>query len=273
VVAFLLTLPSGLSAQTVEVPLEAVVIEYAGHRITRAEFERLSGIVSADPTLASPQTVTRGGLAEALVLAQEARRRGVDKDPGVIAYLEMRATQYLGFVLFQRLLDEVKKDEAAVRMYFETRPSIYETRNARQILVRFQGSKTPLKAGQRNITEQEAKAKIEKIRARIAGGADFAAIAKAESDDTKTAPRGGAMGTVQRGQTVAGFEETLMKTPLGMLSQPFKTEYGYHLIKVEKINPPEFGAVRKVLEYELAQKKLREIVASAKLHEAYFKRP
>ncbi len=73
----------------------------------------------------------------------------------------------------------------------------------------------------------------EELRQQIIGGADFADIAKRESADQGSAEQGGDLGTVQRGQTVPPFDSALFSLPIGQVSQPVRTTYGYHIIQVQ----------------------------------------
>lgn len=76
------------------------------------------------------------------------------------------------------------------------------------------------------------KATLTRLRERIQNGSDFSAIAKANSDDKGTAPKGGDLGWVNPGVTVPEFEEEMSKLSAGELSLPIKTRYGWHIIQV-----------------------------------------
>ncbi len=81
-----------------------------------------------------------------------------------------------------------------------------------------------------------ALAHIRALRAEIAGGkAKFADVAKRESADSGTGPRGGDLGWVQRsgGSFVAPFAAALRRLAPGVLSEPVLTEFGYHLVRVD----------------------------------------
>jgi peptidyl-prolyl cis-trans isomerase D len=71
------------------------------------------------------------------------------------------------------------------------------------------------------------------VRKEILGGADFATVAEQESSDKTTADKGGDLGTLTRGQTVPAFDQAIWKTPVGKLSEPILTQYGYHILQVE----------------------------------------
>ena len=72
------------------------------------------------------------------------------------------------------------------------------------------------------------------LRDSIVHGTDFADIAKTESADSGSRAQGGALGTFGRRQMTPAFEQAAFKLPIGEVSQPVLTPFGYHLIKVEK---------------------------------------
>ncbi len=82
-------------------------------------------------------------------------------------------------------------------------------------------------------SESEAKAKIDRVRERIASGANFADQAKVSSEDA-SASKGGDLGWVNPGDTVPAFEEAMAKLKPGELSQPIRSPFGWHLIVVEE---------------------------------------
>ncbi|MBP6440251.1 MAG: peptidylprolyl isomerase [Caldilineaceae bacterium] len=70
------------------------------------------------------------------------------------------------------------------------------------------------------------------LRARILAGEDFAALAAEYSDDVGSGQNGGDLGWFGRGMMVAPFEEAAFSLPVGEVSEPVKTDFGYHLIEV-----------------------------------------
>lgn len=81
-------------------------------------------------------------------------------------------------------------------------------------------------------TDADTLAKLEGIRAQLEAGADFEALAAANSEDPTVARNRGRLGFVSRGQFVKPFEDVAFALPVGVISPPVKTGFGLHLIKV-----------------------------------------
>jgi parvulin-like peptidyl-prolyl isomerase len=109
-----------------------------------------------------------------------------------------------------------------------------EQANIQQILVRIEPETPPAEEA-----DAEALAQIEQIRARIEAGEAFADVAMEVSQDTGSGANGGDLGWFGRGQMVSEFEEAAFSLEVGELSQPIKTDFGYHLILVDEVNTDE----------------------------------
>ncbi|HEU4989572.1 MAG TPA: peptidylprolyl isomerase, partial [Gemmatimonadaceae bacterium] len=85
-----------------------------------------------------------------------------------------------------------------------------------------------------------AKAHADSVRAELVAGGDFARIAKRESADSTTREVGGDLGWNRRGSgLVPSFEEWLFAMPPGQISPVFETPFGYHILRVDRVNGPE----------------------------------
>ena len=80
-----------------------------------------------------------------------------------------------------------------------------------------------------------ARKKAEDVLAQARAGKDFAALAKQYSQDVGSAAKGGDLGWAERSNFVAPFADVLFSTPVGEIRGPVKTQYGYHVIRVDDI--------------------------------------
>ena len=116
--------------------------------------------------------------------------------------------------LTKKVTGDVKATEDEIKAYYDSHKTQYqqpESREVRHILV----EKKPL---------------ADQIYAQLKSGANFAALAKKYSKDPGSAANGGKL-TVSKGQTVAEFDKKTFELKKGELSQPVKTQYGYHIIQ------------------------------------------
>jgi len=111
------------------------------------------------------------------------------------------------------------------------------------------------------VSEEDARRRLLGLRERIVAGADFAEIARLNSEDG-TAARGGALGWVYPGDTVPEFERAMNALAPGELGQPVRTPFGFHLIEVQERRAADVSAER---QRQLARLALRE----RKADEAY----
>ena len=173
-------------------------------------------------------------LAELKALAQEARREKIDQTPEAKSQLAMRSDQLVAGMLFQKISKDAKPTAADLQAYYNEHKADYDTVTARHILIRMTGSAVPLKEGEKDLSDDEALAKAKDIRAKLVAGGDFAELAKAESDDAGSGANGGVLGDFTRGRMVPQFEEAAFAMKVNEISEPVKTQFGYHIIQVTK---------------------------------------
>ena len=82
------------------------------------------------------------------------------------------------------------------------------------------------------VSDDDAKARLEQLKQRLEGGDDFAALARAHSDDAVSAAKGGDLGWINPGDLDPQFEEVMTGLAPGKLSAPFRTQFGWHLVQV-----------------------------------------
>jgi parvulin-like peptidyl-prolyl isomerase len=213
-----------------------VVISVGDVKITAAQFNQIIDSLPENIRAAArgPQRKDFGqNLVRVMVLAQEGRNRKLDETPEYKAQMLFQSSNLLAGKAFTQIAESIKVDDAAVRAYYDAHKSDYEQVRARHILIRSAGSPAPADAGKKELTDEEALAKAKEIRKKLADGADFAALASAESDDTGSKVNGGDLNFFKHGQMVGPFEQAAFSMNVGDISEPVKTQFGYHIIKVE----------------------------------------
>ncbi|HET6680608.1 MAG TPA: peptidylprolyl isomerase [Gemmatimonadaceae bacterium] len=87
-----------------------------------------------------------------------------------------------------------------------------------------------------------ARAKADSLLVELRAGGDFALIARRESMDETTAERGGDLGWNRRGEMVPAFDRVMFALPPGVVSPVVETTFGFHIIKVDRVQPAEVKA-------------------------------
>lgn len=115
---------------------------------------------------------------------------------------------------------------------------------------------------------ENAKKKAEDLKKQLDEGADFATLAKENSTDTGSAENGGDLGFFGKGTMVAEFEDAAFKLNVGEVSDVVKTQYGYHIIKLEeKKEKGTFEEMKAELRDKLAASKLTDELTTQYLKE------
>ena len=184
-------------------------------------------------------------LVDVVVLSQAAEKQKLSERADVKHRLVFDRNRLLMESLLQDAGKAALSDDAERKVYDEAIKQVKneEEVHARHILVP---------------TEDEAKA----ILAQLKGGADFAALAKEKSKDPGAA-EGGDLGYFTKEQMVPEFAEVAFKLDKGQLSDPVKTQFGWHIIKVEdkRIRPtPTFEQVKPQIENYVAHRAQAEMV-------------
>lgn len=250
------------------IPPDRVVIQVGDVKLTSAQ---VGQILDAYP---ENQRVFANGPGRAqfieqvvriLLLSEEGRRRKLTETEAYKNQMVYSAAGILASNTDQDIKRKISGDEALLKAYYEAHKSEYEQIHARHILIRMQGSLVNLAPGQKELTDAEALARALEIRQKILQGADFADLARTDSDDMGSSSKGGDLGFLKRGQTVPSFEDAAFALPTGQLSQPVKTPYGFHLIKVEERKPTRtFEELRPEIERTLGNEASRKFVEDLK---------
>jgi peptidyl-prolyl cis-trans isomerase C len=250
---FVLPAASGCSKNSSsEAPASAsdpVIARVNGVDIKQSDLALAEEDVGADMQAASPEAKREhliSYLADIIMVTQAADKKNIADNPDFKRRLAfLRSKLLMGYELQQEAKTALT-DEALKQTYDEAVKSMsgQEEVRARHILVE---------------GEDEAKAIIEQLK----GGADFAKLAKEKSKDPGAA-EGGDLGYFTKDQMVPEFADVAFKMYPGQLSNPVKTQFGWHVIKVEDKRmkqPPEFEKVKDQIEAYLARKAQSDFIA------------
>lgn len=111
-----------------------------------------------------------------------------------------------------------------------------ETVDASHILIAYKGADRADAAV--TLTKEEAKAKAEALLKQAQGGADFAALATENTNDTGSKATGGKYPNINKGQMVPSFDQYIFNNPVGKLGM-VESDFGFHVLKVDKVNEKE----------------------------------
>jgi len=226
-----------------------VVATYAGKKLTSAavleEIERLPGPSRA--YLAAPERKRQ--FVENMILNDliftEAQKAGYDKDPDI----EKQVADMRKRLVVQRLMREYQKpptisDEDAKKFYDEN-PNLFTS--------------TQIQASHILVKDEETAKKLREQL--VADPSKFADLAKEQSIDKTSGAKGGDLGKFGQGRMVPDFERVAFSLKPGELSQPVKTQYGWHIILVKEREDGErkpFDQVKEQIKTTLRNKQLQD---------------
>ena len=277
-ILFFVIASHSIPAHAEQVSNDTIVLRVGNFSLTKAEYEKLipgfDRISGAATSGSSNQSLQTGrDAARLLALVSEAQRRKMDQDEKMQALIRVRAYTLLANALLLELEKDVKKDEAGTQALWASGKNPYVQVEVRQILIRHQGVKVD-KPGAKgmNRTEIQAKSIIAALHEKLNKGADFSVLATSSSEDEATAHLGGVMPAFSRGVMTAEFETAAFNLPDGGISEPVKTEFGYHILKLVKKAPMPYESVKPALQNILARQRYEQIGKSGiELNELYFK--
>jgi peptidyl-prolyl cis-trans isomerase C len=242
-----------------------VIVTIGDQKITVGEYENLINALPAQYQ-ASARGAGKRAFAERIVelkiLAGEAEKRKLDQEPKTKEEIAFQRDNLLAQAMFENLQNSAKVDAAAVEKYYNEHKSEFEVLKARHILIRVKGAPMQAAPGKPELSDPEALAKAQAIRKKLVAGEAFAALAKAESDDSGSAAQGGELGEFRKGMMVPPFEEAAFAAKIGEVTEPVKTPFGYHLIEVESHVVKPLPEVRADIEKKLRPALASEMVAS-----------
>lgn len=244
-------------------PNSTVVGTVNGVAVTKGELLRALWIYSA------PQMLTE--LLNQRMIDEAAKKAGVTLTPEERKTKEMEAVKRMGLKTIPELLKQFKvskevftstigraalAEKMAMKNVKITDAEYAEWIKARHILIRF-----PENENDQAKKEEVAKAKIDEIMAKLKAGGDFAKLADEYSEDPSNTgedgvKKGGDLGWFTKGRMVQEFEKAAFDLKVGQVSEPVKTMYGYHIIKLEGLGKDATPAEKAEIKKQILERKV-----------------
>lgn len=205
-----------------------------------------NGLISGEPF---PEGRSIAGVARRLaddwLLAREAKARGAASADAFVREGIAEPTE-----------EELRAAWAAVLAENPSAGRVEETVEASHLLVL-------VPEGASADDDAAALEKVKALRSRILAGEDFAAVAR-ESSNCPSRARGGSLGAFTRGVMVPEFEKAAFSQPVGVVGEPMRTEFGWHIILVTKREPARERRFEEVRE-DLAEREIATRIEKRRL--------
>lgn len=261
---------------------DPVVMTVGNEKITKSTFDAIIDSLNDQQKASLADPAAKRNLAEQIaelkMMAQEGRALRLDQSPAIQTKIVLQAETILAQAAYAEMI-KGSPAEADMQAYYKAHESEWTEAKGRHILLRFEGSRVPPRDGKTEISEEKALENAKAIRAKLLAGASFADLAKAESDDQGSGENGGDLGSFAKGAMVEEFDKAAFEIPVGVVSEPIKSAFGYHLILIEARGAKKFDEVRTDIENALKPEMGAKAVEALKAKtattydEGYFGKP
>lgn len=240
---------AGTGNSLAQKPADPVLAKVNGMEIRQSDVDVADAEIGSNLPAATPDArkdALIAYLVDINLLAKAAEDKKLAQQPGFDRKVEMARKRVLMEALMEQASKEAATEAEMKKLYEESvkKMTPQEEVRARHILVE---------------TEEKAKELIGKLK----GGADFATLAKENSKDPGSA-EGGDLGYFTKDQMVPEFAEAAFKLEKDKISDPVKSQFGFHIIKLEdkrKQPAPAYDQVKPQIEQFIARKAQAELVA------------
>jgi peptidyl-prolyl cis-trans isomerase C len=207
-----------------------------------------NAIAQGQPDSPELRNRVRDELITREVLLQEAAKKGIDKNPDVVASVELQRQTYIINAFLQDFVRGIAISDEAMRKEYENAKAAAGAKEykARHILVK-----------------EEAEAK--QIIAQLKKGGNFDKIAAEKSEDTGSKNRGGDLDWAPPGRYVKAFADALVKLKKGQITDtPVQTQFGWHVIRLDDERAtkiPPFEEVKNNIQQQMQQQAVQKAIA------------
>ncbi|MEI7637863.1 MAG: peptidylprolyl isomerase [Syntrophus sp. (in: bacteria)] len=237
VVVLMATWDIGYAAEKADKSTKDVLAKVGNKVITKQDMEAVIAAMPPEYQISLQSNEQQQELLNMLIdtqlFAMEAKAKKIDKEKAIVQRIDGMVTSLLAQEYMKRKFSSIGKvTNKEIESYYNTHKSEFidpSMVKAQHILVKVDvETATP-----KEIAVAEAKAAS--IKKELEGGADFSKLAEKYSDDPGSKSRGGDLGFFTKEQMVPEFSKAAFSMKKGEISQPVKTPFGFHIIKVTDI--------------------------------------
>ncbi|MDC8747104.1 peptidylprolyl isomerase [Xanthomonas campestris] len=209
------------------------VLRIGNHAFTAGQYRMLA--LADQPQDSSSTVVDDPGFvrdfADRVLWAEQARREHLQDTPAVAARIQQATDVILAAAAREHAGDGARVDAATIQHHFLAHPHDYDQIQLSHLFIALQ-PQTDARQG-KELSDAQALARARALKQQLDAGADFATLAKSESDDTSTAAEGGELSEMFARYLDPRFAEAVQHLQAGQVSEPVRGAEGYHLIRMQ----------------------------------------
>jgi parvulin-like peptidyl-prolyl isomerase len=245
-----------------DLPPDTVVASFGnGEKLTAGE---LKGFIAAMPPQMQQSALRdRKAFVQQFALmhrlAEMAEQAKLDQQSPTRESLAFNRMYLLMNAQLHEKMSSITVAPADVQAFYDQNKDRFTQVKVKAIYVSFSSNPQPDSDGKKHLTEAEAQARIEKLRAALVGGADFVKLVKENSEDTTSAAKDGDFGVIRRTDNLPdAIRKAIFALKAGELSEPVRQPNGFYLFRAEELSPQPFSDVHEAISDELKQARFKE---------------
>ncbi|NKJ20208.1 peptidylprolyl isomerase [Dyella sp. SG609] len=215
---------------------DAVVLSIGKEQWTSSQFRQLMD--STPPQIKTAAVDDPAAFAkkfsEMHLLASLAASRHLENDPDIRRKIEWLRQGVLANAARDELYRTAQVSDDEAKRYYDAHAGDFVDYTLQHVVIRYHASDIPLRQGQQDIGEAEARAQSEELRKQLMAGKDFSAIVEQHTDDLSSKADDGVLPETASRNLLPEIALGIAKLKEDEISQPIRTTFGYHLVRVMK---------------------------------------
>jgi parvulin-like peptidyl-prolyl isomerase len=192
-------------------------------------------------------------------LAEMAEQAKLDQQSPTRESLEFNRLYLMMNAQLHEKMSAIVVPPAEVQAFYDKNKDRFTQVKVKALYVSFSENTQPASDAKKHLTEAEARAKIDKLRAEIMGGADFVKLVKENSEDATSAAKDGDFGVIRRTDNLPdAIRKAIFALKAGEVSEPVRQPNGLYLFRAQELTTQQFSEVRDEITNELKQALFKE---------------